>query len=186
MPSRGRHRTHHGAASQIRHNHEVRGDLRSDLSHASVATGGRVLVALLSTMTVSCPPRGVYVPAVAFFHEDETLDFAAFEAHLTRMSKAGVAGLVIQGSNGEAMHMSHAERQDVLRLARRVLDEHGRPGAVIIAGCGAQSTRETVLLCHEAKEAGADFALVLAPSYWGESDLPCPLLGCAPGVASSD
>lgn len=112
------------------------------------------------------PPRGIYVPCVAFFHEDETLDFDVIRAHITRIAKAGVDGLVIQGSNGEAMHMSHEERSEVLRIARFVLTEHGKPGATIIAGCGAQSTRESIQLCKEAHEARADYALVLSPSYW--------------------
>ncbi|KAK0758339.1 hypothetical protein N5P37_008737 [Trichoderma harzianum] len=115
---------------------------------------------------IPCPPRGIYVPAVAFFNPDETIDFDAIRAHLTRLAKGGVDGLVIQGSNGEAMHMLHDERQQVLRLAREVLNEHGKPGSVIVAGCGVQSTRETIQLCREAKEAGADYALVLSPSYW--------------------
>jgi dihydrodipicolinate synthase/N-acetylneuraminate lyase len=107
------------------------------------------------------------VPAVAFFDEQENLDFAAIETHLTRIAKAQVQGLVIQGTNGEAMHMTHAERQEVIRLARKILGEHGKADAVIVAGCGAQSTRESIELCKEAKEAGADYALVLTPSYFG-------------------
>ncbi|TQV90925.1 dihydrodipicolinate synthase [Cordyceps javanica] len=117
-------------------------------------------------MSPHYPPRGIYVPCVAFFHEDETIDFEAIRTHITRIAKAGVDGLVIQGSNGEAMHMSHEERIEVLKLARSVLDEHGKPGATIIAGGGAQSTRESIQLCKEAHEAGADYALVLSPSYW--------------------
>ncbi|KAH6676654.1 hypothetical protein B0J14DRAFT_358604 [Halenospora varia] len=112
------------------------------------------------------PPRGVYAPVVAFFHEDESLDLEALKAHVTRLAKGGVAGLVIQGSNGEAPHLLHSERQEVIATAAGVLKEYGQPNAVIIAGCGAQSTRETVQLCKEAKESGAQFALVLSPSYW--------------------
>ncbi|KAF7545563.1 hypothetical protein G7Z17_g9080 [Cylindrodendrum hubeiense] len=117
-------------------------------------------------MAPSSPPRGVYAPVVAFFNEDETLDFGALKAHITRLAKAGVAGLVIQGSNGEAPHLLHSERQEVIATASSVLKESGIPGAVIIAGCGAQSTRESIQLCEEAKQAGADYALVLSPSYW--------------------
>ncbi|KAH8656872.1 hypothetical protein BGZ61DRAFT_523818 [Ilyonectria robusta] len=117
-------------------------------------------------MAPTCPPRGVYAPVVAFFNEDETLDFGALKAHITRLAKAGVAGLVIQGSNGEAPHLLHSERQEVIATASSVLRESGIPGAVIIAGCGAQSTRESIQLCEEAKQAGADYALVLSPSYW--------------------
>ncbi|KAF7561372.1 hypothetical protein G7046_g2770 [Stylonectria norvegica] len=117
-------------------------------------------------MVIPCPPRGIYAPAVAFFNEDESLNLDAIRTHLTRLAKAGVAGLVIQGSNGEAMHLSHNERHSVLRTAKAVLKEHGKSDAVIIAGCGVQSTRETIELCKEAKAAGADFALVLPPSYF--------------------
>lgn len=119
-------------------------------------------------MAPSAPPRGVYSPVVAFFNEDETLDLVALEVHVKRLAQAGVAGLVIQGSNGEAPHLLHSERQEVIAVASQVLKEHGNEGAVIIAGCGAQSTRETIQLCNEAKESGADYALVLSPSYWSE------------------
>lgn len=37
---------------------------------------------------------------------------------------------------------------------------------MVIAGTGAQSTRETKKLCIDAKEAGASHALVLTPSTW--------------------
>ncbi|KAK6225851.1 hypothetical protein QIS74_01898 [Colletotrichum tabaci] len=117
-------------------------------------------------MAPRAPPRGIYAPVVAFFHEDETLDLAALKTHVERLAKSGVAGLVIQGSNGEAPHLLHSERQQVIATAAEVLKQHGKSDAVIIAGCGAQSTRETVQLCTEAKESGADYALVLSPSYW--------------------
>ncbi|KAI1102513.1 aldolase [Jackrogersella minutella] len=117
-------------------------------------------------MAPSCPPRGIYTPVVAFFFEDETLDLETLKIHVTRLAEGGVAGLVIQGSNGEAPHLLHSERKEVISTAAAVLKEKGRSDAVIIAGCGAQSTRETIQLCQEAREAGADYALVLSPSYW--------------------
>jgi 4-hydroxy-2-oxoglutarate aldolase len=119
-------------------------------------------------MAPSCPPRGIYAPVVVFFHEDESLDFSALRTHITRLVKSGVAGLVIQGSNGEAPHLLHSERQEVIRTAAAILKEHNRSDTVIIAGTGAQSTKETIMLCTEAKEAGADFALILSPSYWSK------------------
>lgn len=123
----------------------------------------------VNVMAPTCPPRGIYAPVVAFFFEDETLDIETLKVHVTRLAEAGVAGLVIQGSNGEAPHLLHSERKEVISTAAAVLKEKGRPDAVIIAGCGAQSTRETIQLCQEAHESGAHYALVLSPSYWGES-----------------
>ncbi|KAI1206329.1 aldolase [Annulohypoxylon truncatum] len=117
-------------------------------------------------MAPICPPRGIYAPVVAFFFEDETLDIETLKVHVTRLAEAGVAGLVIQGSNGEAPHLLHSERKEVISTAAAILKQKGRPDAVIIAGCGAQSTRETIQLCQEAQESGADYALVLSPSYW--------------------
>jgi 4-hydroxy-2-oxoglutarate aldolase len=119
-------------------------------------------------MPRAIPPRGIYSPVVCFFTPDESLDNVALTAHITRLAKAGVAGLVIQGSNGEAPHLLHSERMEVIATASKILKEHGRSDAVIIAGCGAQSTRETVMLCEEAKQSGADFALILSPSYWSK------------------
>jgi len=72
----------------------------------------------------------------------------------------------VQGSNGEAQHLSHDERKAAIRFTRNTLDENGFSQVLVIAGTGAQSTRESIKLCHDAKEAGATFALVLTPSTW--------------------
>lgn len=119
------------------------------------------------TQRSPCPPRGVYTPVTAFFSPDESLDIDALQSHVIRLAKGGVVGLVIQGSNGEAPHLTHEERATVISIARKTLDSNGFEKVVIIAGCGVQSTRETVQLCTEAKAAGAQWALVLSPSYWG-------------------
>src|SRR5277367_5167497 len=42
----------------------------------------------------------------------------------------------------------------------------------IIVGCGAQSTREAIQYCHEAFDAGGDYALVLPPSYYSSPFAP--------------
>ena len=67
---------------------------------------------------------------------------------------------------GEAIHLSHAERKTLIRTARIALDEAGYTDVPIIAGTGAGSTRETIELCHEAAEAGADYVIVIASGYF--------------------
>lgn len=57
------------------------------------------------------PPYGVYTPLVTFFNPDESLDLPTTTQHALRMASSGVSGLVIQGSNGEAVHLLHDERQ---------------------------------------------------------------------------
>ncbi|KDR76378.1 hypothetical protein GALMADRAFT_247825 [Galerina marginata CBS 339.88] len=112
------------------------------------------------------PPPGYYVPAVLFFDENEDLHFPSIKAHILRLAQGGVTGILVQGSNGEAQHLSHKERKQAISLTRQTLDENGYKNVLVIAGTGAQSTRETKKLCVDAKESGASYALVLTPSTW--------------------
>ncbi|KFY52459.1 hypothetical protein V496_08436 [Pseudogymnoascus sp. VKM F-4515 (FW-2607)] len=110
---------------------------------------------------------GVYVPTVCFFHRDsEDVDHETIASHAVRLARAGVAGIATQGSNGEAVHLSHAERQEVTFTTRKALADAGYDDLPIIVGCGAQSTREAIQLCKEAHRSGGDYALVLPPSYY--------------------
>ena len=80
--------------------------------------------------------------------------------------QGSVDGILVQGSNGEAQHLSREERKRVIRLTRDTLDDHGHQHVLVIAGTGTQSTRETKQLNVDAKEAGASYALILTPSTW--------------------
>ncbi|KAK7229492.1 hypothetical protein V2G26_001662 [Clonostachys chloroleuca] len=79
---------------------------------------------------------------------------------------AGIAGFVVMGSNGEALHLSIKARSAIIRQTRSCLDGIGKTEAPIIAGCSDQSCRGTVHLCRKAALAGSDYALVLPPSYF--------------------
>lgn len=117
------------------------------------------------------PPAGVYAPMVTFFLDDETIDYASITKHVQLLTESGVTGIVIHGSNGEATHLTHQEREDVIRHVRKTLQESQRQ-CTIIAGCSANSVREAVTYIGEAQSAGADFALVLPPSYWAAAMSP--------------
>ncbi|KAG6864974.1 hypothetical protein C0991_005881 [Blastosporella zonata] len=114
----------------------------------------------------TAPLPGIYVPAVLFFTEDENFDIPAIQSHVLRLAQGGVTGILVQGSNGEAQHLSHEERKEAIQLTRKTLDDNGFQNVLVIAGTGAQSTRETKKLCLDAKDAGASHALVLTPSTW--------------------
>ncbi|ESK94912.1 dihydrodipicolinate synthetase [Moniliophthora roreri MCA 2997] len=117
-------------------------------------------------MPKSAPPPGYYVPSVLFLSQNEDIDIPATKAHILRLAQGGVTGILVQGSNGEAQFLSHDERRLAIRLARQTLNENDFPNVLVIAGTGAQSTRETIKLCIDAKEAGASHVLVLTPSTW--------------------
>ncbi|KAK1991033.1 dihydrodipicolinate synthase [Colletotrichum falcatum] len=116
-------------------------------------------------------PAGVYVPTLAFFTDSDEVDTVTLERHVVRLVNAGVAGIVVHGSNGEAAHLSREERGLVIRCAADTIHQegggHDAARIPLVAGCGAQSTRETVQLCRDAAKSGATHALVLPPSYYG-------------------
>lgn len=113
---------------------------------------------------------GINVPALAFFHPDtEDVDVETVAKHAVRLAQAGISSITTQGSNGEAVHLTHGERNLITSTTRKALDDAGFHHVPVIVGCGSQSTRETVELCHEAFAAGGDYALVLPPSYYKAS-----------------
>ncbi|HVB25992.1 MAG TPA: dihydrodipicolinate synthase family protein [Ktedonobacteraceae bacterium] len=105
---------------------------------------------------------GIYPPLPTFFDGQEELDLATLQRHIQRIEDSGIAGYVLMGSNGEAVHLSSDERQRVIETARQTAGE----SAQILAGCGEQSTLATIANCQQAAQSGADFALVLPPFYY--------------------
>lgn len=129
---------------------------------------------------------GIYVPTIAFFDaETEDVDVATVAKHAVRLAKAGLAGITTQGSNGEAVHLSHDERKLITSTTREALDEAGFSDTPIIVGCGAQSTREAIELTKDAKASGGDYALVLPPSYFKAAYTQADILGYFEDLASA-
>jgi len=92
--------------------------------------------------------------------QQSTFDQGAYR-ELIRWVLPHVNGVVPAGTTGEFSYLTSDERIQVIETA---IDEvAGR--VPVIAGTGAESTRETVRLTRIAKEAGASAALVLAPYY---------------------
>ncbi|KAL1953069.1 hypothetical protein VTO42DRAFT_3631 [Malbranchea cinnamomea] len=123
-------------------------------------------------MSSSSKPRtplrpGVYAPTMTFFDPvTEELDIPTIRKHAVRLAKAGLVGLVTMGSNGEAVHLSRAERVLVTQHTRSALDEAGFQNVPVIAGASDMSVRGTIELCREAAEAGAEYVLIVPPSYY--------------------
>jgi L-threo-3-deoxy-hexylosonate aldolase len=111
--------------------------------------------------------HGIYSPTMTFFDpESEDLDLPTIARHSVRLAKAGLAGLVVMGSNGEAVHLSRAERSQVIRTTREALDDAGYRHIPVITGASEQSIRGTIELCKEGAAAGASYALLVPPSYF--------------------
>ncbi|WP_230658132.1 4-hydroxy-tetrahydrodipicolinate synthase [Psychrobacter sp. I-STPA10] len=73
----------------------------------------------------------------------------------------GTHCLVAVGTTGESATLSMQEHSDVIRY----FIKHVNGRVPVIAGTGANNTKEAIKLTQDAKEAGADCALLVAPYY---------------------
>lgn len=105
---------------------------------------------------------GVYPPLPTFFDAREELDLQTHQQHIRNLAQTGIAGYVVMGSNGEATHLSSDERVQVVEASR----EAAGPEALLLVGCGEQSTRATISNCQRAAQAGGNYALILSPFYF--------------------
>lgn len=107
---------------------------------------------------------GILAPVVTPFDARGDIDAEAFARNLRAHIAAGVLGIVVTGSTGEAALLDEAERLQLVELARAECDsEHP-----LIVGIGGESTRQTIRRAHEVVARGADAVLVVAPHYYGE------------------
>lgn len=106
---------------------------------------------------------GLFGPVVTNFRDDETLDLDAFASNLRAHLAAGLDGVLVTGSTGEAALVDEGERERLLAMAREVVPAD----RWLMAGVGAESTRQVVQRCRVAGALGVDAALVVAPHYYG-------------------
>jgi len=106
--------------------------------------------------------EGIFPPHITPFSRDGEVDEEALRTCIKFWVEGDVSGLVPCGSNGEAPYLSREERKQVIET---VIDEvNGK--VPVIAGTGSMSTRETISLTKDAKDLGADAALVVTPFYF--------------------
>ncbi len=92
---------------------------------------------------------------------DGGLDLDRFRRLVDWHIQNGTNGIVVVGTTGESPTVDVDEH----RLLIRTAVEHARRRVPIIAGTGANSTREAIELQTYAKSAGADMALSVVPYY---------------------
>lgn len=105
--------------------------------------------------------KGSLVAIVTPMHADGTLDLASLRSLIDFHIDQGTDGIVIVGTTGESPTVDFDEHCLLIRTT--VEQAAGR--LPIIAGTGANCTREAIELTQQAKEAGADACLLVAPYY---------------------
>jgi 4-hydroxy-2-oxoglutarate aldolase len=107
--------------------------------------------------------KGIFAPMTTPFGKSGELDRTAFEFNCKAHMQAGLNGLVVAGSTGEAALLDANERASLVEWARRQVPDD----RALIAGVGAESTRTTLDYIDRAAERGVDAVLVVAPHYFG-------------------
>ena len=105
--------------------------------------------------------QGSLVAIVTPMFDDGSLDLDALRKLIDWHIDAGTDGIVIVGTTGESPTVDVNEH--CLLIKTTVEQVAGR--VAVVAGTGANSTREAIELTRNAKELGADACLLVAPYY---------------------
>ena len=102
---------------------------------------------------------GIFPPLTTPFTDDE-LDISKLQRNVRKYERRELAGYVLFGSNGESVFLTRDEKLQIISSVREQTKK------ILIAGVGSDSIKETISLSNEAAEKGADYALVIAPSFF--------------------
>lgn len=106
--------------------------------------------------------EGVYPPIPTPFDAQGELAIPELRRNLAWWTRTGLAGFVVLGSNGEYVALDEQEKLEAIRVTRDAVGTN----QVVIAGTGAESTRETIRLSRAAANLGVDAVLVVTPHYY--------------------
>jgi 4-hydroxy-2-oxoglutarate aldolase len=110
------------------------------------------------------PAPGVWCPAVTFYEPSTGgLDLDAQKKYFTYLSKTGLVGLVILGSNAEAFLLTRDERVALMKAAREAVG----PDYPLMMGVSGFSVAQVLENVGDAISAGANYGLLLPASYYG-------------------
>ncbi len=105
--------------------------------------------------------KGSLVALVTPMRDNGDIDYDALQTLIDFHVGQGSHGLVIAGTTGESATLDFDEHCELLARSREMIG--GR--IPMIAGTGANSTREAIHLTGCAQKAGADAALLVTPYY---------------------
>lgn len=107
--------------------------------------------------------KGIFPPITTPFINEE-IAFDKLSENLEKWNKTGLSGYVVMGSNGESVFLTRDEK---LKLIEEV-KIYSAKDKIIIAGTGSDSIKETISLTNDAAIKGADYSLILTPSFFKE------------------
>jgi 1-pyrroline-4-hydroxy-2-carboxylate deaminase len=110
--------------------------------------------------------QGVYPAMLTPFKADDTIDFDVFTTNLNAQLDAGIDGVVMGGSLGEASTLLNEEKTLLLVHCKQVMKRQV-PAIVTIA---EQSTKAAINVAQTAEKNGADGLMILPPMRYKADD----------------
>ncbi|QIH32900.1 dihydrodipicolinate synthase family protein [Sphingobacterium sp. DR205] len=110
--------------------------------------------------------KGVYPAVLTPFKENGEIDFDMFAKNTEAQIKAGVHGIIIAGSLGDAAVLDTDEKFELLTFARQLIA--GR--IPVILNIAENTTKNAVNFAIKAKELGADGLMLLPPMRYRADD----------------
>ena len=107
------------------------------------------------------PITGSIVAIVTPMHDDGSVDYASLRKLIDWHVEQGTDCIGVVGTTGESPTVNVQEHCEIIRVAV----EQARGRVPVMAGCGANSTREAIELTQFAHEVGADCHLQVVPYY---------------------
>lgn len=110
--------------------------------------------------------RGVMPAVTTKFTQDDQLDLEMFETNIHAQLEAGVHGIILGGTLGEASTLSDDEKRTLVRKAVEVVG-----GKVpVIINIAEQTTKAAIEAAHKAEEDGASGLMMLPPMRYKADD----------------
>ncbi len=109
---------------------------------------------------------GVYPALTTKFTATDTLDLPLFEKNLAAQLDAGISGVVLGGTLGEASVLTDSEKSELVTTAQNQCE--GR--IPVILNIAEGSTRDAVAKAQAAEKQGADGLMLLPPMRYRADD----------------
>jgi 4-hydroxy-tetrahydrodipicolinate synthase len=105
--------------------------------------------------------KGSITALITPFDTTGTIDWPAFDKFVEWQVDQGTDAVVPCGTTGESPTLTHDEHKKIIKRCVEIVNKR----IPVIAGTGSNNTAEALELTQEAKDDGADAALVMTPYY---------------------
>lgn len=105
--------------------------------------------------------KGSITALITPFQENGEIDWKSFDNFVEWQIDQGSHGVVPCGTTGESPTLSHEEHKQIVKRCVDIVNKR----IPVIAGTGSNNTDEALELTQEAKDDGADAALIVTPYY---------------------